>query len=396
MLTAQTKNGKSFCLAYRYKKETLIALRKKEEFFCPICGEKVLLKLGDSKIYHFAHQKGSSCREIYENESECHLQGKLQLFEWLKRQKISAVLEYYDSRIGQRPDILFLYQGRKYALEYQCSSISETIFQRRTKNYLLHGFTPLWIIGCTDLEKMNHYASITNFQYFFLKKAKNDQLYIPIYSPNQKTLLLLTSIYPYSTKDALVQKSYLPLEKVQLPSLLEPARFRLLNMNQWKVAMEGFISKCLLYSDGKLRKLLTTIYERRLNLFLLPPEIGLPVHRGLLIQTPPLIWQLYYFLDILWGKSPGDLIRLHDLKISFEHRIRTREIQIRRLPQINPLNPFMAIMDYTYLLTQLGVLKLKTAEIFQLQRNLKIPQTNREKENMTAVFAQQNTKILMK
>lgn len=58
MLTAQTKIGEKICLGLDYKKDTLLALRSKEEFFCPICGESVLLKLGDQRIFHFAHKQG--------------------------------------------------------------------------------------------------------------------------------------------------------------------------------------------------------------------------------------------------------------------------------------------------------------------------------------------------
>lgn len=396
MLTAQTKDGKKFCLAYRYKKETLIDLRNKEQFFCPVCGEKVLLKLGDSKVYHFAHQKGGKCRELYENESACHLQGKLQLFQWLKDQGISAVLEYYDDRIGQRPDILFLYNNRKYALEYQCSSIPENLFQKRTENYLLHGYTPFWIFGTNDLGKSLYYSSITNFQYLFLQKSKTNQFFIPIYSPHNKIFLLLTSIYPYSVKNALVKRSSLSIEKVSLSSLLEPNASLVLNASQWKLAMEKFLSNCLNYPDVRRRRLLTKIYEHRLNLFLLPPEIGLPVPRGIFIQTPPLFWQLYYYLDILWGKCPGEWISLRDLEQSFLYRVKTREIQIRRLPLTKEIKPFMAVIDYTRLLAKLGVLKPKTDKMFQLQRILKIPQTSSEKENMLTEFYQRNTKIFFK
>lgn len=112
MLTARTRTGKTVCLGYDYKKETLLHLRKKEEFVCPICGERLLPKLGDQKVYHFAHQPGSTCRDVYETESFDHLEGKRQLFQWLIRQNVPSILEHYDSEIQQRPDIMFNYKGK--------------------------------------------------------------------------------------------------------------------------------------------------------------------------------------------------------------------------------------------------------------------------------------------
>lgn len=396
MLTAQTKDGKRFCLAYPYNKATLLALRNKEKFFCPVCGERVFLKLGDSRIYHFAHQKGGKCRDDYENETALHLQGKLELFKWLKNQKVSAVMEYYDREIGQRPDILFFYRGRKYALEYQCSPIPESIFQKRTHSYLLHGYTPLWILGLHNQVKNHPHARITNFQYYFLQRANTGQLFLPAFSPKRKTLLILSSIYPYTTKNALAAKSFLPIEKIRLPDLLEPISQCGVNIYQWKSVIEKFTFNYFRYSSVRQRMFLQEIYLNRLNLFLLPPEIGLPVPLGVLFQTPPLVWQLYYYLDVLADKKPGDIIRLRDIEYRFSRRMKAGEIQARSLPQMGDVRPFAAAAEYTHLLIRLGILTHKGKQVFQVARNLDIPQTTGEREQMAAAFYQRNRKILLK
>ncbi len=118
------------------KKKRFCTLRNKEEFICPVCGEEVTLKLGNQRIFHFAHKKVGTCRDFYERESVYHMDGKRQLYQWLVQQKIPSILEYYDREIEQRPDVMFVYQGKKYALEYQCSTISETVFMKRTRSYL--------------------------------------------------------------------------------------------------------------------------------------------------------------------------------------------------------------------------------------------------------------------
>ena len=71
-------------------KEKLRRIREDQEFQCPECKEKVMMKIGTQRMEHFAHQKGSLCVESYERESEYHLAGKLQLFQWLKNQKLMS------------------------------------------------------------------------------------------------------------------------------------------------------------------------------------------------------------------------------------------------------------------------------------------------------------------
>ena len=93
MLTAIKKDGTPFSLLPRVPKEKLRRIREDQEFQCPECKEKVMMKIGTQRMEHFAHQKGSLCVESYERESEYHLAGKLQLFQWLKNQKLCPELE---------------------------------------------------------------------------------------------------------------------------------------------------------------------------------------------------------------------------------------------------------------------------------------------------------------
>ncbi len=394
MLTAKLKNGNRLNLGYPYKKETLLSLRKREEFFCPVCGEKVILKLGDSKIYHFAHLKGGECRTFYENETECHMKGKLLFFRWLTRQKANAVLEYYDRDIQQRPDILFHYQNKKYALEYQCSAISEQIFRQRTEAYIAAGYIPLWIIG--EKKDGNHpgqFSGLTNFNYLFLRTAENGRFYLPSFSPDNSTLQLLSSIFPYSSKKALFQKTSISLEKLTLSHLLNPDLKPNLRIDYWKNTMERTKLYWLMQPNPQQKKFLFELYHHHLNLALLPPEIGLPVPHGLMIKTPPFVWQTYYYLDLLENKLPGDFMNIREIKRCLTGRIKRGEIMTRNLPLSKKQDPLFAYADYTCLLTRLGVLTRNTDELFQIKKQLNIPLTNREMEERTAAFYKENSKF---
>ncbi|WP_066071192.1 competence protein CoiA [Neobacillus soli] len=397
MLTARTKTGKIICLGYDYKKETLLYFRSKEEFICPICGESVLLKLGDQRIFHFAHKQGSTCRDFYESESVYHMEGKRQLYQWLIRQKVPSVLEYYDREIQQRPDIMFKYNGKKYALEYQCSTLPEKVFIKRTQTYLENDYIPLWILSSTHIhQKRKDIVSLSNFHYLFLRTTTTGKFYIPAYCPDQHLFHLVESITSYSIKNAFIQHSLYPLEKTKLDGLLEPKMGNHLNLSSWNREIEKFNLNWTLHPGKGQKTFLYEIYNKNMNLFLLPPEIGLPVPHSILIQTSPVIWQTYLFLDVLANKNLDDLITLQEINMHFKKRISRKEIVLRKLPQLEGLNPLRAEMEYLMQLVQLGILTRKGETIFQMRRKIIIPKSNREREEAKLLFYKKNSHILFK
>ena len=385
MLTARTKNGNQVCLGNDYQKETLLNLRKREEFFCPVCGERVLLKLGEQRIFHFAHKQGGNCREFFENESIYHMEGKRQLYQWLIRQNIPAILEYYDRDIQQRPDIMFNYKRKRYALEYQCSTIAEDIFLKRTQNYLRNDYIPIWIIGGKQLhQKKLNIAQFSIFHYLFLRETADDSFYIPAYCPEKELFQIIGSIFPYSIKNTFVQNSIYTRDLVTIDLLLNPKIPNQLNFKDWNDEVERVKFLWSLHPNAK-NGFLHEIYNRSLNLCLLPSEIGLPIRHALYIQTSPIIWQTYLYLDLFAQKEPGDFFSIKDAEYSFLKRIKRNEIMVRNLPQIQGMNPFDAALDYFNILEKLGVLA-KKGKLFQILKKMAIPLSNREKEEMSQHF----------
>ncbi|MBT2653873.1 hypothetical protein J7E81_01255 [Bacillus sp. ISL-18] len=395
MLTALTKTGKKICLGFDYRKETLMSLRNKEEFVCPICRETVLLKLGDQRIFHFAHKQGSQCRESFENESYEHVEGKRQLFQWLSTQNIPSELEYYDRNIQQRPDIMFKFKGQKFALEYQCSLLPEKVFRKRTITYLENGYTPFWVLSSSHLhQKRRNLITLSNFHYSFLRYASSGRLYIPAYSSEKQLFQLVESITPISIKNSFAHVSSRPIQTLELDSVLESNHDHPPTQESWKREMERYIFNWALHPSAEHRPFLQEVYNQGLNLFLLPPEIGLPVPHSVLIQTPPFIWQTYLFLDVLANKNPQDLISLKEIYASFQKRIFNKQLIIRNHPQIIDVNPFLAIIEYLELLEKLNFLTRKNDTIFEVEKKFLIPQSNREKDEAKRVFLIQYKKML--
>lgn len=397
LLTAHTKIGTKVCLGYEYKKETLLYLRNKEDFFCPVCGEQVTLKLGDRRIFHFAHKRGSTCRDFYENESIYHMEGKRQLFQWLVNQKISAELEFYDKEIQQRPDIMFLYNGKRYALEYQCSTIPEKIFIKRTKTYFQNGYIPIWIIGSNHIkQKMRNVLSFSNFHFFFLRKTSDGSFYIPSYCPEKRLFHLVGSIISYSVKNSFVQSSNFEIENISVRELLDPKIVNQISVDHWSTEIEKFNFYWSLHPGPRENSFLHEVYNQNLNLFLLPPEIGLPVRHSIFIETSPTIWQTYLYIDVLSKKNPKELISLKEIEINFKKRIIRKEIILRNFPQFYEVNHFIAVLDYLLLLVNLGILSRKGETLFEIQRNLTKSLTNRQKEENKLFFKQKYHHILSK
>jgi competence protein CoiA len=388
--------GISICLGLDYNKAALLELRSKEEFICPICGEGVLLKLGDQRIFHFAHKQGGVCRDFFENETIYHMEGKRQLYQWLIKQKIPSILEYYDREIQQRPDIMFKNNGKKYALEYQCSTIPESIFIKRTHSYLQNGYQPIWILSSNQIRhKRNSMVALSNFQYLFIRTTTSGKFYIPSYCPEKHQFHFVESITPYSIKNAFSHHSFYPIKEVDLNGLLEPNINNPFDLSSWNREIEKMNLNWTLHPNKQHKSFLNEIYNRNMNLFLLPPEIGLPLPHSLVIQTAPIIWQTYLFLDIFAAKNIDDLITLQEIMIHFNKRIYSKDIVVRHLPQFETVNPLVAILEYLLILEQLGIITKKGETIFQLKRKIFIPRSNREKEEAKVIFFQKYQQILL-
>jgi competence protein CoiA len=381
LLTAKTKTGKKISLGYNYKKETLLSLRKTEEFICPVCGENVTLKLGDHRIFHFSHKKGTECRNFYESESVYHMEGKRQLYQWLLQQKIPSELEYYDKEIQQRPDIMFHYNGRKYALEYQCSSIPERAFSKRTETYIENGYTPIWVLGNKHVhQKKKNIVSLSNFHYMFIRGSTRGTCFLPAYCPEKRIFHLLESIYSYSAKNSFVKHHFLNPNNLILEGLLNPIEVSQINFHQWYHELDYSFINWSLHQSSLQQSLLQEIYQHNLNPYLLPPEIGLPVPQMIFIQTSPLIWQTYFYLDVLAGKIPGHIFNVFTINRAVKKRIDRREVIPRKLAQFPEGNYLISILSYVKELIKLGYITEIGEDVYQINRCLEIPTTNREKE----------------
>ncbi|GHH98464.1 hypothetical protein AM1BK_20070 [Neobacillus kokaensis] len=176
---------------------------------------------------------------------------------------------------------------------------------------------------------------------------------------------------------------------MSLQQLLAPAfTFNKLSITKWEAVVNQFKLHWGLNNGARSNQFLHELYNREMNLFLLPAEIGLPVPHSLFIQTSTVVWQSYLFFDVLIGKKLGDFITVNEITYFIKKRIRRKEITIRQLPQLDKVPYMDAILDYLFLLERLGILTKLTETTFQLKQKILLPRSNREKEEMWQSFHQ--------
>ena len=112
-------------------------------FFCPECGEHLVVRKGQKKIHHFAHHPGAHCRRLA-GESYEHLLAKQAIFESLVRYPFVTDLELEKNLGCSVADVYAKIYGAPVAVEIQKSYLSIEDIRRRTLNYHKLGIAVLW------------------------------------------------------------------------------------------------------------------------------------------------------------------------------------------------------------------------------------------------------------
>lgn len=149
ILTCKLGNEIINCYDGTHDKEQLKKWSTKKILLCPVCVKPYEYCHGKVKTPYFRHMDKNECEDRFsESETEEHLNGKRDLFEWIKKQEgvTNAVLEGWIPETKQRPDIMFEYGDKKYVIEYQCSPIATEYIERHDL-YRAVGIIDIWICG---------------------------------------------------------------------------------------------------------------------------------------------------------------------------------------------------------------------------------------------------------
>jgi competence protein CoiA len=138
MLCAIRKSDGQTVNAYDERKEN-------GPFRCLECGDPVMLKIGQNRINHFAHENPIA-RHYAENESDDHRSCKMQIFEALKRHPNVRDVAMERPFGTNRPDVSARINGVPVAIEIQISNLSLETIMQRTIEYHRKGIYVLWLL----------------------------------------------------------------------------------------------------------------------------------------------------------------------------------------------------------------------------------------------------------
>ena len=300
ILTALTKDGEIFIPA-QYSRDSLKYLRQ-SDYRCAECREAVTLKVGSIKIPHFAHQPNSVCAQSFsEHESEDHLNGKIQLYNFLQSKKVSCNLEPFILKISQRPDILVHDNHLNVAIEYQCSKISASIVRKRNTGYLQAQIKPLWILKSPHPldfpPKQIGIMKLSSFQTELFFNSINGKVLIT-YCPQTKSFSYISNLLHLYTNHFIVKINRLPITLQTWPLAIvkrinEPEFQTYLKLYQMK-RMNRLKSLYLYNRKGIQSSFLQVCYKWRIDPTNLPLFIGVPSRRADAFDEHACEWQVQW------------------------------------------------------------------------------------------------------
>lgn len=315
-------------------------LTKEDKYYCPACQKGVHLKQGAVMRPHFAHFKAEACAAFSEGETAEHLEGKVQLREWLECLNVRVEMEAYLPELKQRPDLLVVKGKRRIAVEFQCSGIAIEKVAERTRGYRRAGIGVVWVLG----EQLAGQKKLTAFQKACLTNVKGE-LVLFSYSVKKKRLV-------YWGDFRLNQKARMQCEK---KFLLKDSLIRVEKLNQpgkrRSVNMEMEYQKMMRQFQGeRLRDFQRCLYEKGETHISLPKEIYGRCSQEWLICGHPLEWKMQF----IWWLEGFDL-----RTILTERKIRewVQLLNYYTVPQATEEQRLRPVLEFVEILTEAGVLK---------------------------------------
>ncbi|MCY9256383.1 competence protein CoiA [Bacillus spizizenii] len=339
---------------------------KGRRFFCPVCGGELAVKLGLQKAPHFAHKQNKSCSIDIEPESAYHLEGKRQLYVWLKMQQASPILEPYIKNINQRPDIMAKIKGRMLAVEYQCATLAPDVFQKRTEGFKQAGIIPQWIVGRSRLKRSApSFYQLSAFHWQFINASSYRELIC--YCPETRSFRRLSHIIPFYTNHSYSSVQTIPIHRAAANDLFFTEPTPAFQYSGWTKAIHRFRHKPHRFISKETNRLRLLFYEKRQTpLSFLPTEVFVPVIKGAVFNSPVFVWQgfLYLFItDLGYKRAP---IRFSAVLQQCKLHIHKKNISLRYKCSEDCLSE--AVKQYIDFLCKKGFLRETQKEVYVLNQ----------------------------
>lgn len=353
MLQARSSEGKLMTLAMLTRME--IEHYRKDKFYCPTCNHPVMIKSGPKTIPHFAHYPQSNCPSSVGGEGPYHLKGKLYLYQWLQKQHLNVRLEKYLKSIQQQPDIYLTIQGKRIAIEYQCSRVNLRDIQKRNTGYLSLGITPIWILGANLFARKATYQ--LKIDQFILQFAHKFSEMIPLklyfFCPQTIQLVTFNDLYFTHKNQAIGNLQFHQLNQLTFLDLFRDYLLpKKVLYELWKKEKHKFRLQPQQASYGQTRIWYQWLYLQNTHIEYLPSIIHLPIQSQYMMKSPLWNWQSRICLQVIQSKKVGSLFTIHEcLHVIKGHMNDDHHFPLIQSRQHHP------IREYLKLLKQLNYIK---------------------------------------
>ncbi|MCY7431724.1 competence protein [Bacillus safensis] len=328
MNTAMMDNGKLIRMTHHLSKSRLEHVRTTCKFYCPECREEVQLKLGEHRVYHFAHKQLTAC-PLASGETAYHQAGKEAIMNWLKELGHKPALEKYMSKIHQRPDVTVSIGNETYAIEFQCANISRQELRRRTAGLREAGLFPIWMIGANRLNRKSaQLFSFSSIHWGILRESEERRLIF--FCPIQNRFIHLDQFLVFqSTKICAAMTVRPPSAYREIPAFLSPPSSKRQVNQQWIKCIQQFRQRPPRILSNESKRLRDIFYEHHQTAFpFLPTELFIPVHEAYIFTSPVYVWQGCLY-DWMMRKKGSGRVTIHQLMMEINRCVQMKEVKLR-------------------------------------------------------------------
>ncbi|OLP64826.1 hypothetical protein BACPU_21460 [Bacillus pumilus] len=325
-------NGELIRITHHLTKNRLKHIRNTCKFYCPECRQEVQLKLGEHRVYHFAHLQLTACPFNATGETVYHQAGKTALKAWLQRIGCQPILEKYVSSIKQRPDVTAVEDNVCYAIEFQCANIPKKELINRTIGLRAAGMVPIWVLGGNRLNrKSGQLFSFSAIHWGVLRQSQKKGLIF--YCPNKETFIHLDHILVFQPSKICATMTVRPPSAYpHLSALLkvhEPSKKQSLHQ-QWLKCIQQFRMRSPRILSNESNRLRQVFYEYHETSFpFLPTEVFIPLTEAYIFTSPVYVWQGWLYDWIVRRKSGHASVTMQMLINEIYRCVQVKKVKFR-------------------------------------------------------------------
>ncbi|GGE51257.1 competence protein [Pullulanibacillus camelliae] len=374
MFVAMNKRGKRISLLESFSLKELQEMKGSEHFYCQSCGEEVIMKLGQSVAWHFAHKAAGDCPNQHEPETRTHLTGKSKLYHWLKTNGVKAEVEYYLPAIQRRPDLYLPERVPPLAIEFQCATIGYEQLKARSDSLAAEGIRVCWLFGSHRLKKLApNLFKLSAMELATLQEMATHSertYFLRYFSPTKKLFCFLQLLFPLTSTQFIGIEHSQPDSHINLKEFLTPSFHSPVYLSwkrHWLRQKKHWRTK-VLPKFSPLERYLFTICARRRHVFSsYPAYIGLPIASSIAIATPPYLWQMWIITHFV-NRGKGAYFTLEEIERGFQKMVLQRYFQLHLMLRFQPIR--QALTDYLLLLSRVGLITPLSGDSYRINQSI--------------------------